>query len=237
MKLFKYKDFLNESNQDIDSICKKWGIKNYTINEDGSIDVDGNVILSYKKLTKLPLKFRNVSGDFNCSDNQLTSLEGGPQSVSGNFYCSYNQLTSLEGCPQSVGGDFSCSRNQLTSLEGCPKSVGGIFNCDHNQLTSLEGSPKSVGGYFDCFNNQLKDVYGIKEGFRLGGRFNIGNNPVEEIFKLFPEDRYNEVIEFLNEYNVIRDGKVVILQALEMVYDELGIEVPEEIKIEGYEII
>ena len=216
MKLFKYKDFLNESNQDINSICEKWGIKNYTINEDGSIDVDGDVNLKNKGLTKLPSKFRNVSGT---------------------FYCYSNRLTSLEGCPQSVGGDFNCYNNQLTSLEGCPQIVGGDFSCDNNQLTSLEGSPQSVGGGFYCYDNQLKDVYGIKEGFRLGGEFIIGNNPVEEIFKLFPEDRYDEVIEFLNEYNVIRDGNKVILQALELVYDELGIEVPDEIKIEGYEVI
>ena len=195
MKLFKYKDFLNESNQDIDSICEKWSIKNYTINGDGSIDVDGNVNLSNKRLTKLPLKFRNVSGG---------------------FWCDNNQLTSLEGSPQSVGGGFSCYYNQLTSLEGCPKSVGGSFWCD---------------------NNKLKDVYGIKEGFRLGGRFNIGNNPVYQIFKLFPEDRYDEVIEFLNEYNVIRDGNKVILQALEMVFVDMELDILEIENIKGYEVI
>jgi len=27
MKLFRYPDFLKESNEDIDSICKKWGYK------------------------------------------------------------------------------------------------------------------------------------------------------------------------------------------------------------------
>ena len=27
----------------IEEICKKFGIENYTINEDGSVDVDGNV--------------------------------------------------------------------------------------------------------------------------------------------------------------------------------------------------
>ena len=202
MKLFKYNQFINESNQNIDSICNKYGIKNYTINQDGSIDVDGNVNLSSKKLTKLPLKFRNVSG---------------------NFWCYYNRRS---------GGDTGT----LTSLEGSPQSVGGNFDCFNNKLTSLEGSPQIVGGDFNCYNNQLKDVYGIKEGFRLGGRFYIENNPVYQIFKLFPKDRYDEVIEFLNEYNVIRDGNKVILQALEMVYDELGIEVPEEIEIEGYEI-
>lgn len=99
----------------IDKICREFGITNYTINEDESIDVDGNVDLSNKKLIKLPLKFRNVSGNFYCFYNQLTSLEGGPTHVGGNFYCSDNQLTSLEGCPTHVGGYFNCSNNQLTN--------------------------------------------------------------------------------------------------------------------------
>lgn len=46
----------------IESICKKYNIKNYTINSDGTIDVYGNVILSRNYLTKLPLKFGRVSG-------------------------------------------------------------------------------------------------------------------------------------------------------------------------------
>jgi len=57
MKLYKYQYFL-ESTSDIDSICKKYYIQNYTINDDGTIDVDGNVNLNVKNLTKLPLKFR-----------------------------------------------------------------------------------------------------------------------------------------------------------------------------------
>lgn len=93
----------------IDKICKEYGIENYTINEDGSIDVDGTVNLSSKGLTKLPLKFRNVTGYFDCSFNQLTALEGCPTSINGNFYCNNNPLTTLEGCPASVnGGDFFC---------------------------------------------------------------------------------------------------------------------------------
>ena len=83
---------LFESFEDIPSICKKYGIENYTINSDGSIDVEGNVDLSYKKLTKLPLKFKNVSGNFHCYDNQLTSLEGCPKHVGGGFYCHNNPI-------------------------------------------------------------------------------------------------------------------------------------------------
>ena len=121
----------NPNNIDI-RLLKKCVNGEYTINNDGSIDVEGNVDLSYNELTKIPFKFGIVSGNFNCSDNQLTSLEGAPNSVGGDFNCSGNQLTSLEGAPNSVGGGFYCYINQLTSLEGVPNSVGGIFNCSNN---------------------------------------------------------------------------------------------------------
>jgi len=42
------------TDKEIHKICKEYGIKNYTINTDGSIDVDGYVNLSKKRLTKLP---------------------------------------------------------------------------------------------------------------------------------------------------------------------------------------
>ena len=70
---------LFENFEDIHEICKICGIENYTINPDGSIDVDGNVNLYEMELTKLPLKFNNVSGYFNCSWNDLTTLEGCPK--------------------------------------------------------------------------------------------------------------------------------------------------------------
>src|SRR5574344_1156209 len=100
----------NTNNIDIE-LLKECVIGTYTINDDGSIDVDGMVRLTNKYLTKIPFKFRNVSGSFWCNSNPLTSLEGAPNSVGGGFYCSDNQLTSLEGAPNSVGGVFNCSNN------------------------------------------------------------------------------------------------------------------------------
>ena len=102
--------------EDVESICRKYGITNYTINSDGSIDVDGNVNLSVSGLTKLPLKFGNVTGHFNCHYNQLTTLEGSPKEVGGYFYCDHNQLTSLKGGPDKLGGEFNCQLNQLPKL-------------------------------------------------------------------------------------------------------------------------
>ena len=142
----------NPNNIDL-KLLKKCIRGTYTINDDGSIDVEGDVDLSRKKLTKIPFNFGKVSGDFYCYDNQLTSLKGSPNNVGGNFSCYDNQLTSLDGAPNTVGGDFYCYFNQLTSLEGAPNNVSGNFSCYFNQLTSLEGAPNTVGGSFYCYGN------------------------------------------------------------------------------------
>src|SRR5208283_1797550 len=74
-----------------------YGVKNYVINDDLTIDVNGNVNLTNKNLTKFPdfIKFNHVSGYFDCYHNQLTSLKGCPSSVDNYFDCRNNQLTSL----------------------------------------------------------------------------------------------------------------------------------------------
>ena len=104
--------------QEIHEICKKHNIKNYTINSDGSIDVDGDVLLYNRGLSKTPIKFNKVSGYFNCSWEDLTTLEGSPKEVGGDFYCSYNKLKTLKHSPLIIGGLFYCVDNPLESLEG-----------------------------------------------------------------------------------------------------------------------
>jgi hypothetical protein len=110
----------------ISLICEKYGIKNYTVNDDGSIDVNGRVNLYNKGLTELPLRFNKVNGRFDCSDNKLTSLKGCPRWVGGWFHCYNNQLTSLEFSPDYVGGGFSCEYNDLTD-NYCITEIGGKF--------------------------------------------------------------------------------------------------------------
>jgi hypothetical protein len=115
----------------IHDICKQYNIKNYTINDDGSIDVDGDVTLNNKGLTELPLTFNKVTGYFICSNNQLTSLKGSPRWVGSWFSCYNNQLTSLEFSPDYVGDDFISEINNLTDNYS-DTEIGGYF------YTSLE---------------------------------------------------------------------------------------------------
>jgi len=124
----------------IHKICKQYNIRNYTINNDGSIDVSEFTNLSEKRLMKLPLKFNKIT---NGSD----------------FYCSYNDLTSLKGSPVEVDGGFFCGQNNLTSFKYAPKIIRYSFNCSNNKINSFEYFPSYIGDLFVCLNNPIYWVW------------------------------------------------------------------------------
>ncbi len=168
-------------NAEIEEICLKYNIGDFTINSDGTIDVDGSVHLDYYILTELPLKFNKVSGNFNCGETGLTTLDGSPKEVGGFFYCYKNKLTSLEGGPIKVSRGFDCSNNKLTSLKGSPKEIGGNFYCSNNKITSLEFGPEVIkNGIYSVQNNDLYHTYGLKtKGYHY---IYLNNNPISNVF-------------------------------------------------------
>lgn len=79
-----------------------------------------NVYLSPKKfgyLTKLPIPFGKIEGDFYCYNLSLTTLKNAPTWVEDSFLCYHNNLTSLEHAPKYVGGTFDCKGNGSKKLQ------------------------------------------------------------------------------------------------------------------------
>ena len=113
---------LYENFDNIEEICQKYRIKDYTINQDETVDVDNDVDLESRQLYKLPLKFGKVSGYFVCANNLLSSLDGSPREIG------------------STG--FSCSNNVIKTLVGGPLIVKQIYNCIGNKLTDVVGFPE-----------------------------------------------------------------------------------------------
>jgi hypothetical protein len=198
--LRKYKIF--ESNTEIDKICKKYKIKNYTINSDNSVDVDGDVSFWDKGLDSIPLNFNIVNGYFDCSINHLTSLKGCPIRVGNYFYCYSNNLTSLEYSPQYVeNGDFSCRMNKIESLQYCTELIRSDFSCRSNKLTSLEHHP-TVYGEFWCQSNQIntfENFYYYKEDVYFDG------NPIYDVYLLFNDMK---LIELARSYGFEWKGEI-----------------------------
>ena len=140
----------------IESKCKRYDIKNYTVNDDGTIDVAEDIYISYKGLTELPLRFNKVSGNFDCSNNQLTSLKGNPRWIGGYFNCTNNRLTSLEFSPEFVGTDFYWVYNDLID-NYCDTEITGRFYSNKKQ----EGL---IFSKFEATNyNQWRKLYKRKK--------------------------------------------------------------------------
>lgn len=140
--------------QETISLCDRYGITNYSINQDGTIDVDGDVNLDNLNLIKLPLRFRRVTGSFHCYQNKLTSLDGAPIEVGGYIDVDNNNLTSLDGCPKTIGGNIYCSDNEIISLAAIVNKVdGGVYCFGNNiKLTEVVGllNRGVVGGKIFC---------------------------------------------------------------------------------------
>lgn len=130
---------------EIDRLCKEYCISDYSIDDEGFINVEGNVTCAFHKLSKIPLKFGIVNGTFLAHCNNLITLENSPRIVTGSFYCDYNKLKSLVGGPEEVGKVFFCHNNELESLEGAPKVIGGAYG--RNALYQRS--------YWACRNNPL----------------------------------------------------------------------------------
>ena len=232
----KFKEY-NEGffyNTKIKLLCKKYNIKNYSINPDLSIDVEGSVDLYNLKLSSLPLRFSRVGGGFFCQNNNLTTLEGGPREVRKNFNCHNNLLTTLDGSPREVGENFDCAFNNLTTLEGGPREVGRNFYCSFNHLTTLEGGPIEVGRDFDCSYNQLTTLDGGPR--EVVGDFYCFNNPIIKIVYKFPDRK--KVLKFWDDFNIVRNGnEISAYRFKEMYLDLTGNEFKGYMEFEGYKVV
>jgi hypothetical protein len=207
LKLFEN----HQSESEVAKICKKYGIKKWSINSDGLVDVNGNVNLNNQGLTEIPLKFGKVTGDFSCVRNKLTTLKGCPNTVDGCFSCNYNNLTSLEFCPRRVGGGFDCDNNRLTSLEFCPRSVGRHFYCQWNNIREFTGL-KYIGGFFGCYDNPIFNIWKI-----------ISPN------EIWDEDQMDY---FEDLYIIQDDGESVAIDRLNFFLEEVGLNPVK--KVNGY---
>lgn len=167
-----------EKEQIVDLLIQ-WGIKNFTVNDDLTVDVDGDVSLKssfeIKKARKFIFKWGVIKGDFNCNMCMLMSLKGAPDEVWGDFICSANKFQTLEYSPKIVKGDYICYNNRsLRSLQGCTQKIPGTFDCSNCDIAKLTGGPTKVGKDYNLALNECQTLGGIAQ--KIGGKVDASQN-------------------------------------------------------------
>jgi hypothetical protein len=144
--------------------CEKYRLFNYTINSDGSIDVNGGVDLWNKldDIEKLPVKFGKVSGSFWCHKNKLTTLEGCPNFVGGEFLCSANKLITLKGIEKcEIIGNFYCIDNNIPPenyIYILTAKIGGEIRTGNKVIDKILNTYKNEVKYLHKALSELKKV-------------------------------------------------------------------------------
>jgi len=186
----------------------KYGVKDYSINGDFTVSVNGPLALDNKGLEEIPVKFSEVNGsidvttnrlkridwapakvngNFDAWDNEIETLVGGPAEVENSMDVDGNKLTDLHGAPKKVGKCFIVSKNPLKTLAGCPEVVKGYFKAAECGLTQLDDLPREIGTNLYIQDNELKSLKGINKLLKhlnvansaKGGKINISKNPIE----------------------------------------------------------
>lgn len=239
-KSIKFED-LPKGHAFIMELCRKYKIKDYTINDDNSIDVgsptntNNCVNLHDYGFTKLPLVFNNVYGDFSCGHNQLKSLEGAPKYVDGACDFSNNQLEDLTYCPKNVQEELFLNNNNIK---------------DTSKLNDV--SCRSVALEFNKITNISNDVLNkVSISIENG----IGSNPFDtllhSLISLLHSDieygsekydnAYLDICGRLDEFEVIKNQNQIDVISLNQVFDFMNKdfnikEVKKELNREASEI-
>lgn len=177
-------------------------LHNYVVNEDGSIDVDGDVVIGSIRLPrngsdfefltglkKLPVKFGLVTGAFMIDfqptighrnkPNDLTTLEGCPESCETLILRNLKGVTNLKGAPKRVTQEMEITSCNLTSLEGFPEECDGCsITFSELQITSLEGLPEEVRSLFVTYT-PIKTLRGCPK--IIQGEFEFDNTDLTSL--------------------------------------------------------
>ena len=139
--------------QEIENWLDEYKVKNYTINEDLSVDVVGDVWLYSREFKEIPVKFNIIKGGFTCGNNQLTSTEFFPKEVSGFFICYNNKFKNLDNFPKLAEGWIDIRKNP--NLE----NIVGLWNCDYKgQLFECDKKWEEEVECYLISINRLKEV-------------------------------------------------------------------------------
>lgn len=174
----------------IEKFLERFDVYEYSLNPDGTVDVEGDLFLDsdskyFSKLKKLPIKFGNIGGFFDATcAYALTSLEGFPKFVGDSFiFKTFDNggkgIRSMVGGPTHVNGDYVVNNSYLTTMEGIAEYIGGNLELSHNPISSLKGAPGGIGGNLELIATEITDLVGCPEV--IGGDLKIWDTPLKSL--------------------------------------------------------
>ena len=140
--------------QEIKNWLDERKIINYSINEDLSVDVNGDILLrNYFFRGNFPVKFNVIYGDFICNFNEFPSTKFFPKEVHGDFSIFKSVYKNLNNFPTLVTGDIDIENNPNL------KNIIGLWSCDfRGKIICCDEKWKEEVECYLISINRLKEV-------------------------------------------------------------------------------
>lgn len=132
------------------------------VTPEGEAIIEGDVEIKHNyDGTKLPLKFKSVTGYYTISDVPIDTLEGSPETAL-KVDVSGLKIKSLHGVPQTKLGLFASNLN-IQNLEGIKDERLKNLMLDGTHLASLKGAPKHITSKMRINASKLKSLEHLPE--------------------------------------------------------------------------
>lgn len=226
----RYKDHISKylKERSITKFLEENRVLRYTINDDLSVDVDGDVDISNnpisyyhndKSYNTIPCKFNNISGYFDCSHNQLSSFENFPNSVGSDLRADHNSFTSLDGFKTSVGDRLDITHNLIESVTNLNGMNLDNVDLSSNPIKHISSEVINMSNFEDISTFDNTPIYDLLNFFR---QMRIGTNiRLQEGIDMewrAEEKLMTLILERFNEFEVFKDNEVD-LHSLNSLYD------------------
>lgn len=150
-----------------------------SVEEDGTINVDGDLNFDLYRDESIPIKLGTVTGSFINHDSKLKYLWNGPKRVEGSVEMTGSIIKSLSGGPEWIGEHLHLGGTKITSLKGIAKYIGGNVHFAGSNLKSLEGMPERLEGDLYTEATKIKSLKGSPK--TIMGVFNASATPITSL--------------------------------------------------------
>ena len=193
--------------KNIKEVLDQYNVVDYSINNDGSVNLTKDITFFKKNLDKIPFNISKAPRILDFSFNNISSLEGSPEECDTIFYA-MNNISDLKGIT-ITSRLLSLSNNKIEKLNFPKEFKTDELLLNHNNIYELTGIPINFNGKILLNHNPISTCFKTTDGKDV----HVFNS-----LKIIKDKKVN--LKRLKYYNdIIKNDKPIDLEEIKKYYE------------------
>tara|TARA_Y100000389_G_scaffold127220_1_gene124559 strand:- start:1053 stop:1643 length:591 start_codon:yes stop_codon:yes gene_type:complete len=148
--------------KNIEEVLDQYNVVDYSINNDGSVNLTKDITFFKKNLDKIPFNISKAPRVLDFSFNNISSLEGSPEECDTIFYA-MNNISDLTGVT-ITSRLLSLSNNKIEKINFPKEFKTNELLLNHNNIYELTGIPINFNGKIFLNHNPIATCFKTTDG-------------------------------------------------------------------------